>query len=285
MSRYVAGVVGAGVIGRGVAQSLAMAGHRVVLVDVSDDVLERSVAQMRRDLRLARVLGRLAPGAEGGALENIETTTDYDRLSVAEVVVENVTEDPAVKERVYRRLNDVCGPDVLFAVNTSAIPVTSIAAQVQRPERVIGIHFMNPVPLKDTVEVIRGFHTSPATVLASQELLRSMGKKWVMVEDSPGFVSNRVLMLAVNEAAFLVHEGIAPAESVDEIFKSCFGHKMGMLETADLIGIDTVLRSIKVLQEQFGDSKYRPCPLLKQMVDAGMLGRKTGRGFYTYEVA
>jgi 3-hydroxybutyryl-CoA dehydrogenase len=188
-----------------------------------------------------------------------------------------------VKEAVYRRLDQVCGPDVVFAANTSAVPITEIGSWTRRPDRVLGIHFMNPVLLKPTVEMIRGVHTSATTMVTAQELLTSMGKDWVLVEDSPGFVSNRVLMLAVNEAAYLVHERVASVEDIDKVFTSCFDHKMGMLATADLIGIDTILLSINVLWEQFGDSKYRPCPLLKKMVHAGELGRKSGKGFYTYE--
>jgi 3-hydroxybutyryl-CoA dehydrogenase len=173
----------------------------------------------------------------------------------------------------------------VFVVNTSALPITKVASVTSRPEQVIGVHFMNPVPMKTCVELIPGQHTSAETVRRTRELLAAMGKKVVDVKDTCGFISNRVLMLTVNEAAFLVHEGVATAEAVDEVFRSCFGHPMGPLETADLIGVDTVLYSVEVLYEHYNDSKYRPCPLLRTMTDAGLHGRKSGRGFYEYGIA
>lgn len=280
----VVGIVGAGTMGRGVALCAAEAGHRVLLVDVSQDTVNDAAGHLKQEYRSYRLLrskGQRRTGTD--VLSLIETTTDYEILGEADFVVENVVEDMAVKEPVYRRLDQVCGPDVVFAANTSAVPITAIGSWTRRPEQVLGIHFMNPVLLKPTVEMIRGVHTSATTLATAQELLTSMGKDWVLVEDSPGFVSNRVLMLAVNEAAYLVHERVASVEDIDKVFTSCFDHKMGMLATADLIGIDTILLSINVLWEQFGDSKYRPCPLLKKMVHAGELGRKSGKGFYTYE--
>ncbi|OLZ67260.1 3-hydroxybutyryl-CoA dehydrogenase [Streptomyces sp. IMTB 2501] len=280
------GVVGAGTIGRGLAQSLAMTGHDVVLVDIAEAALGDALAQIRRDLRFARMLGAQSAGAHepvDTVLERIRPTTDHAELKAAEFVVENVVEDWDVKSEVYRILDSVCPADTVFAANTSCVPITRIGAQTRRPDRVLGMHFMNPVPLKPVVEVIRAVHTSDATVETALRLLSGMGKEGIVVNDSPGFVSNRVMMLAVNEAAYLVYEGVADAASVDRIFTTCFGHRMGMLETADLIGLDTILRSIEVLHERFGDSKYRPCPLLRQLVDAGYLGRKSGRGFHTYE--
>lgn len=269
-------------IGRGVAQTFAQAGIPVRLTDSSPAALQDALRQIKRDVRLARIQG-LAVGGSTAVLDDITVSTDIADLSDVDFVVENVVEDEAVKRTVYRALDELCPPEVPFAANTSAIPVTRIAAFSGRPEKVIGIHFMNPVPVKATVEVIRGVHTSQETMDAATRLLGAAGKDWVLVEDSPGFVSNRILMLAVNEAAFLVHEGVATAEQVDAVLTRCFDHKMGMLETADLIGLDTVLRSINVLHEEFKDSKYRPCPLLRKMVDAGMLGRKSGQGFYSYE--
>ncbi|MEU8975788.1 3-hydroxyacyl-CoA dehydrogenase family protein [Streptomyces monashensis] len=280
------GVVGAGTIGRGLAQSLAMTGHDVVLVDIAEAALDDALAQIRRDLRFARMLGAQSAGAHepvDTVLERIRPTTDHAELKAAEFVVENVVEDWDVKSEVYRILDSVCPADTVFAANTSCVPITRIGAQTRRPDRILGMHFMNPVPLKPVVEVIRAVHTSDATVETALRLLSGMGKEGIVVNDSPGFVSNRVMMLAVNEAAYLVYEGVADAASVDRIFTTCFGHRMGMLETADLIGLDTILRSIEVLHERFGDSKYRPCPLLRQLVDAGYLGRKSGRGFHTYE--
>jgi 3-hydroxybutyryl-CoA dehydrogenase len=196
--------------------------------------------------------------------------------------VENVVEKWPVKKDVYAQLDAICRPDVVFAANTSAISITRIGSATKRPSQVVGMHFMNPVPMKPMVEVIRGFHTSDASIAAAKQFLAGMGKDCIVVEDSPGFVSNRVLMLTVNEAVFLVHDKVASAADVDRIFKTCFGHKMGPLETADLIGLDTILYSIEVLYESFNDDKYRPCPLLKKMVDAGLHGRKSGRGFYNY---
>lgn len=276
------GVVGAGVIGRGVAHTFARAGIPVRLVDISPEALEDARRQIKRDIRLARIQG-LELGDSAGVLDSIQLSTDLADLSDVDFVVENVWEDESVKKDVYRALNDVCAPYVPFAANTSAIPVTRIGHVSGRPEMVVGIHFMNPVPVKSTVEVIRGVHTSQGTVDAATQLLAAAGKNWVVVKDSPGFVSNRILMLAVNEAAFLVHEGVATAEQVDAVLTQCFDHRMGMLETADLIGLDTVLRSIDILYAEFRDAKYRACPLLQQMVDAGLLGRKSGQGFYKYD--
>jgi 3-hydroxybutyryl-CoA dehydrogenase len=196
--------------------------------------------------------------------------------------VENTTEDWDIKTACHRKLNRICQTDTVIAANTSAIPITKIASQHGTPGRIIGVHLMNPVTMKPTVEVIPGYHTTQETIVKTLAFLTNMGKDGIVVKDSPGFVSNRVLMLAINEAAFLVSEGVATAEDADSIFKRCFGHKMGMLETADLIGIDTILRSIEVLYNSFNDPKYRPCPLLRKMVDAGLLGRKSGEGFYQY---
>ncbi|MFL6110920.1 MAG: 3-hydroxyacyl-CoA dehydrogenase family protein [Catenulispora sp.] len=281
MSRV--GVIGAGVMGGGVAQNLTTAGHEVVLVDVSTDALAGAAGRIRNNLRVSRLVGATETDVDvDKAMAAITCTTDYGELRDVDFVIENTTERWEVKQGVYATLDEVCPEHAVFAANTSAIPITRIGALTARPAQVLGIHFMNPVPLKPAVELIPGHHTSDAALGTARELLSSMGKTAIVVKDSPGFVSNRVLMLTVNEAAFLVHEGVATAEQVDEVFKSCFGHKMGPLETADLIGIDTILYSIEVLHESFNDSKYRPCPLLKKMVDAGLHGRKSQQGFYTY---
>ncbi len=274
------GVIGAGVMGLGVAENLAQSGYNVCLIDISQSALERARQQIERNLRMYKLLNKGA--AADGVLDRIVLSTDYEVLHAVDYVIENVTENWALKRPIYERIDRICPAHAIFGVNTSAIPITLVASATQRPGQVIGMHFMNPVPMKRTVELIRGFHTSEATVAAALELLHSMGKDGILVSDSPGFVSNRVLMLTINEAVFLVHEQVASAEDVDRIFRECFGHKMGPLETADLIGVDTILYSIEVLYESLNDSKYRPCPLLRKMVAAGLHGRKSGRGFYSY---
>jgi 3-hydroxybutyryl-CoA dehydrogenase len=274
-------VIGAGVMGAGVTQDLTAHAHDVVLVDTSDGVLATAKEEIDRYALMARLLGRADPnpGVVTGA---VTYTTSLQDLNDVEFVIENITESWEAKREIYPVIDRICPPDAVFAANTSAIPITRLAGLTERPAQIVGMHFMNPVPLKKTVEVIRGWHTSQAAVDTALALLSATGTEGIVVADSPGFVSNRVLMLTVNEAVFLVHEGVATAEEVDRIFRSCFGHPMGPLETADLIGLDTILLSVEVLHREFGDSKYRPCPLLKKMVDAGLHGRKNGRGFYTY---
>ena len=283
MNSELVGVVGAGVMGKGVAQDLAQTRHRVVLMDVSEEILERARSEIQRGIRLGRMLKK-AEGQESvdTVMERIELTTGYERFAEVDFVIENATEKWEIKREIYARLDEVCPARCVFAANTSAIPITRIASVTKRPPQVLGIHFMNPVPLKSTVEMIRGYHTSDETLEIAKSMLAGMGKKAIVVNDSPGFVTNRVLMLTINEAVYLLQDQVASAEDVDAIFRDCFGHKMGPLETADLIGLDTILYSIEVLHESFNDSKYRPCPLLKKMVDAGLHGRKSGRGFYVY---
>ncbi|GGM42536.1 3-hydroxybutyryl-CoA dehydrogenase [Micromonospora sonchi] len=277
----VVGVVGAGVMGVGVAQNLAASGYQVVLVDRDEETLDRARATIARDCRMSALMG--GPALDPAAvLARITTAVGVPAVAKASVVIENVTENWEIKRAVHAELDEVCGPDTVVIANTSAIPITRLAAVSSRPQQVVGVHFMNPVPAKPVVELIPGVHTTPKAMERTRALLAGMGKKAVQVKDSAGFVSNRVLMLTVNEAAYLVYEGVATAESVDEVFRGCFGHPMGPLETADLIGVDTILYSVEVLYEHYADSKYRPCPLLKQMTDAGLHGRKTGRGFYTY---
>jgi 3-hydroxybutyryl-CoA dehydrogenase len=276
------GVVGAGVMGVGVAQNLAQCGYEVVLVDQDEETLDAARATIARNCRMSALMGGPALDADE-ILARITTAVGVPAVAKASVVIENVTENWEIKQQVHREIDAACGPDTVVVVNTSAIPITRIASLSSRPERTVGVHFMNPVPAKPVVELIPGVHTSPETVRRTRELLTAMGKKAVEVKDSAGFVSNRVLMLTVNEAAYLVYEGVASAADVDEVFRGCFGHPMGPLETADLIGVDTILYSVEVLYEHYADSKYRPCPLLKQMTDAGHHGRKSGRGFYTYD--
>jgi 3-hydroxybutyryl-CoA dehydrogenase len=283
MTNQVVGVIGAGVMGVGVAQSLAMAGQRAVLVDISEAILERARTEIFRNLRFQGLFNKSEKKVDPKEISGrIEFTTDQKLLSEADFVIENVTEKWEIKKQVYEQIDSICPPHCVFAANTSAIPITRIASATHRAPQVLGIHFMNPVPLKSTVEVIRGYHTSEQTLETALALLASMGKTGIVVNDSPGFVSNRVLMLTINEAIFLLQEGVASVEDIDTIFRNCFGHKMGPLETADLIGLDTILYSLEVLYEAFNDSKFRPCPLLKKMVDAGLHGRKTGTGFQKY---
>ncbi|MDX2531346.1 3-hydroxyacyl-CoA dehydrogenase family protein [Streptomyces europaeiscabiei] len=276
------GVVGAGVMGVGVAQNLAQTGHQVILVDVSEEVLDNARRELRTSLRAFALFNRAAAVDPAAVIEKIEFSTDYELLAKADFVVENVTEDWGIKEKVYERLDRICRPDVRFAVNTSAISITRVGSVTNRPQNIVGMHFMNPVPMKPMVEVIRGHHTTPETIDTARRFLAGMGKECIVVEDVPGFVSNRVLMLTINEAVFLVQDGVASPADIDRLFKTCFDHKMGPLETADLIGLDTILKSVEVLYESFNDSKYRPAPLLKKMVAAGLLGRKSGEGFFNY---
>ena len=284
MENRLVGVIGAGVMGTGLAQNLAHSSYSVILIDVSDAILQRSKDEITKNIRFQGFFGNKEKRDDPEEiLGRITFTTTYELLKDAYFVVENVTEKWDIKEEIYAKLDDVCPDHCIFAANTSAIPITRIGSATRRPEKVIGMHLMNPVPLKKMVELIPGYRTSQETIDEAKKFLAGMDKECIIVKDSPGFVSNRVLMLTINEAVFLVHEQVAEAKDVDNIFKSCFGHKMGPLETADLIGLDTILYSIEVLYESFNDSKYRPCPLLKKMVDAGLHGRKSGQGFYNYQ--
>ena len=278
------GVIGAGTIGIGVAEAIAAAGVPVTVVDLSSRELEYARERLDGSLRA----GRLLSGGDGGeALDLIRGlirfSTSYEDLSGAGIIVENITERIADKQALYEQLGRVCEVSCILAANTSAIPIAHLASLVDRPDRVVGVHFMNPVPRKTTVEVIRGKLTSAPTVEAILAFLERIGKQGIVVEDAPGFVSNRVLMLAINEAVGVVDDGVAPAASVDRIFRECFGHAMGPLETADLIGLDTILDTLEVLLHFTREEKFRPSDLLRRMVADGQRGRKTGRGFYDYE--
>jgi len=283
MAIRIIGVVGAGVMGSGVAQNLAQTGHQVILLDLSSQILARAKREITEHIRLHALFADSEQTDDPDEiLERIIFSIEYRLLSNADFVIENVTEKWEIKKNVYTQLSAICPDHCVFAANTSAIPITRLASVTNRAPKVIGMHFMNPVPLKTMVEIIRGQLTSDETIESGKKLLEQMGKEAIVVNDSPGFVSNRVLMLMINEAIYLVQEQVSTAENVDRIFKTCFGHKMGPLETADLIGLDTILYSVEVLYESFNDSKYRPCPLLKKMVHAGFHGRKSGQGFYKY---
>lgn len=283
MPIHTIGVLGAGVMGIGVAQNLAQTNHQVILIDISDESLARAQDKIKENLRFVGLF-RKKPLHEEIAqiMPRITFTTDYSPLANVDLVIENVPEKWDVKQPVYTRIDAICQPHCIFAANTSALSITRLAGITQRPDRVIGLHFMNPVPQKPVVEVVRGYHTSEETLATAQLLLRQMGKESIVVNDMPGFVSNRVLMLTINEAICLIQDQVASVTDVDTIFKKCFGHTMGPLETADLIGLDTILYSLEVLYESYHDIKYRPCPLLQKMVYAGLYGQKSGQGFYAY---
>jgi 3-hydroxybutyryl-CoA dehydrogenase len=278
------GVVGAGTIGVGVAQAFAEADHQVVLVDVADGVLARARQRLVDELRTAQLLRRRSSRRPiDDVVAAVRCSADEQALAGCEFVVENVPERWSVKARLYPRLDAVCPPGCVLIANTSAIPITRLAALTGRPEAVIGVHFMNPVGLTTAVELIPGDRTSAHTVARTRALLATLGKEVIEVRDVPGFVANRVLMLTVNEAANLVHENVATAADVDRVFVGCFGHPMGPLATADLIGLDTVLDTLDVLYDSYRDDRYRPSPQLRLLVDAGRCGRKTGHGFYPYQ--
>lgn len=277
------GVVGAGSIGTGVCVDLVLNGFHVVLVDVSSEQLERARASILDTVRLAPMLRRGLPRmTPEQVLAAIELSTELTAAGDAEFVVENVTEDWETKRGVYRELDVVAAPDTRFGVNTSSIPIGKIAAETSRADRIVGTHFMNPPYLKDAVEVVRGAETSDETLDYIRELFDVLGKEAIVVGDHPGFVSNRISHLFFNEAARVVEEqGVDPG-TVDRLFKKCFGHPMGPLETADLIGLDTVVRTLDVLHESYGDAKFAPAGVLREMVRSGRLGRKSGEGFYEY---
>ncbi|WP_417713948.1 3-hydroxyacyl-CoA dehydrogenase family protein [Pseudophaeobacter arcticus] len=276
------GVVGAGTIGSGVAQLFAQSGLAVVLVDNCPRQLDIACENITKNARLYGMVHKGLP-APAEVLENLQFSADINALSGVDFVVENITENVAQKTEVHREIDQVLRPDVPVAANTSAIPITRIAGFSSHPERVIGMHFMNPPPIMPMVEIIRATHSTAEALQAAEDLVTTAGKHAITVNDSPGFVTNRVMMLMVNEAMFLVHEGVAGVQEVDRLFKTCFGHKMGPLETADLIGLDTVKLSLDILYDEFNDPKYRPCPLLKRLVYAGQTGRKSGRGFHHYD--
>lgn len=279
----VIGVIGADVMGTGVTHNFALAGYDVILVDVSEDILAKAKEQIAGSIRFQGLYTKAFAAEKPEAIMGrIRFTVDYGLLKDADYVVENVPEKWEIKREVYLTLDRICPARCIFAVNTSCISITKVASLTNRPAQVIGSHYMNPVIMKPVVEVIKGYHTSEETIEATKELLASLHKEAIVVNDLPGFVSNRISHLMMNEAAFVVQDQVADPKDVDDIFKKCFGHKMGPLETADLIGLDTVVHSLDILYDSYQDSKFRCCPLLRKMAEAGMHGRKTGQGFYSY---
>jgi len=277
------GVIGAGTMGRGVSAAFASKGYHVFLIDCSEKALEDAKKEIFTIIRFKNIKTK-DPAALKPAqvLENITFTQDINSLKDAEFVVENTTERFEVKSGIYTQIDQICKPDVIFAANTSCISITRLASLTAREDKVIGIHFMNPVAYINSVEVIRGYKTSDETLKSVTEILESVEKQAIVIEDYPGFVSNRISHLMMNEAAFIVQDGVATPRAVDDIFVKCYGHTMGPLETADLIGLDTVVDSLDILYDSFKDTKFRCCPLLRKMVDAGLKGRKSGEGFYKY---
>jgi 3-hydroxybutyryl-CoA dehydrogenase len=277
------GVVGAGQMGSGIAQVAAQAGYEVVLLDVSQEALERGLGAIRRSLGKFLEKGRISQEAHEATLGRIRTTLDLEALGEADLIVEAIVEEEGAKRALFEKLGALAKPGAILASNTSSIPITALGRYSGRPERFIGMHFFNPVPLMQLVEVIRGELTSAATRDVVVEVARRMGKTPLEVQDYPGFISNRLLMPMINEAVEALREGVASKEAIDGIMRLGMNHPMGPLELADFIGLDTCLAIMEVLHRGFGDDKYRPSPLLRRMVQAGLLGRKTGRGFYLYD--
>ena len=277
------GVIGAGTMGRGIAQVCAASGFDVVMSDISADAVAAGLAAIEKQLARAVEKERMSAAEKDAVLSRIETVIGIEAMAGADVCIEAATENPEVKLELFRSLEAVCREDTILASNTSSISLTKIAGACARPERVIGMHFFNPVPLMKLVELIRALQTSDATFEAAQSLAAHLGKTAVAVADSPGFVVNRMLVPMINEAVYALAEGLASAEEIDLAMKLGLSHPIGPLALADLIGIDVCLDVMDVMYREFSDSKYRPCPLLRKMVDAGRLGRKSGRGFYEYE--
>ncbi|MCL9683927.1 3-hydroxyacyl-CoA dehydrogenase family protein [Legionella maioricensis] len=277
-------ILGSGTMGSGIAQLFAQYGFYVTLIDNCQSQLDKAKEAIAKNLRYLALTQSL-PSASTieTILASISFTTKLDELKQSEYIIENIPENWEQKKALYQILNKECNATCIFGVNTSSISITKIASLVEHPQRVIGVHFMNPAPMMPMVEVIKGYHTDESTIEKIKSLLEQVHRKMIVVKDSVGFVSNRAMMIFINEAIFMIQENIVSIEDIDILFKQCFGHKMGPLHTADLIGLDTVLYSLETLYSELNDPKYRPCWLLKNMVDAGLLGQKTKKGFYQYE--
>jgi len=276
-------VIGAGTMGNGIAHTAAASGFATTLIDVSDQFLQRGMKTIAANLQRGVDKGKMTPGEKQAVLDRIQSTTDIDAaVANADIVIEAIIENLSAKVQLFEKLDKLTKPECILASNTSSITITKMAAATKRPDKVIGMHFMNPVPVMTLVEVIRGIATSDDTYQRVEDLSKRMGKTPIEVNDYPGFISNRVLMPMINEAIFALYEGVATADSIDGVMKLGMNHPMGPLTLADFIGLDVCLAILRVLEDGFGDPKYRPCPLLVKMVDAGWLGRKSGRGFYSY---
>jgi 3-hydroxybutyryl-CoA dehydrogenase len=275
-------VIGAGTMGNGIAHTAAASGLEVTLVDVAQEFLDRGMKAISANLQRGVDKGKISAGEKAEVIGRIRQSTSVADAAAGDLVIEAILENLAAKSALFRQLDEITPPETILASNTSSISITRLGAVTRRPDKVIGMHFMNPVPVMTLVEVIRGIATSDETYGRVEDLAKRMSKTAIEVNDYPGFVSNRVLMPMINEAIFALYDGVATAESIDGVMKLGMNHPMGPLQLADFIGLDVCLAILRVLQEGFGDPKYRPCPLLVKMVDAGWLGKKSGRGFYDY---
>ncbi len=275
-------VIGAGTMGNGIAHTAATSGFDVTLIDVAEEIVQRGMSTIATNLQRGVDKGRMSADEKAAVLRRIRPTTDVGAIADADIVIEAIIENLGAKTALFEKLDRLTAAECILASNTSSISITKMAAATKRPDKVIGMHFMNPVPVMTLVEVIRGIATSDETVQRVEDLAKRMGKTAIEVNDYPGFISNRVLLPMINEAIFALHEGVATADAIDGVMKLGMNHPMGPLQLADFIGLDVCLAILRVLEDGFGDPKYRPCPLLVKMVDAGWLGRKSGRGFFNY---
>jgi 3-hydroxybutyryl-CoA dehydrogenase len=276
-------VIGAGTMGNGITQVCAVSGYKVTMIDVMPDALKKGLATIEKSLNKLAEKNKITAQQKDSALAAITTSGDLSAAASADFIIEAATENPELKLKIFRDLDALAKPEVILASNTSSISLTKIGGVTKRPDKVIGMHFMNPVPLMTLIEIIRGLGTSEATTTVTVELSKKLGKTPIEANDSPGFISNRILCPMINEAIYALMEGVGTREAIDEVMKLGMNHPMGPLTLCDLIGLDVVLYVMQVLHRDLGDDKYRPCPLLVRMVDAGYLGRKSGRGFYEYK--